>query len=214
VQPLLEVPTLIPYFASAVRGNLYPAILGYVWLNSAELLFAAFAIVQVARWAAEDADGRLELVLSQPRSRPGVIVERIGVTVVAAAAVAAVSAVAVFYASRYQGIALDPGRLATASLMLVLFALAFASAGALLVAWRPRLAVGALGGLAFLGFLDTEVGGLFKFPAWVQDLSPFQLFGTPLVTGLDARNAGLMLMITIVGVGTSILAIQRRDIGT
>ncbi|HVH63664.1 MAG TPA: hypothetical protein VNA65_08685, partial [Candidatus Dormibacteraeota bacterium] len=213
VQPLLNIPALFPYFGRFVRGNLYPNVLGYTWFNFAELLFAAFAIVQVARWSAEDVDGRLELVLSQPRSRAGVVIERMATLVVAATLVAAVSGVALFYASRAQGIELDPQRVASASAMLVPLAVVFAGAGALLAAWRPRAAVGMVGAVAFLGYLDAEVGPLLKWPLWVQDLSPFKLFGTPLVSGLDTRNLALLIAIALAGFGSSILAMQKRDVG-
>ena len=213
IQPLLSIPSLLPYFSAIVRGNIYPAVLGFTWFNFAELLFAAFAISQVARWSGEDTDVRLEALLSQPRSRAGVVVERMAVLVMGAALVAAVSGAAVFYGSRSQGIDLDAQRVAIASLMLVPFAAVFAGAGALLAAWNPRAAVGLLGGLAFLSYLDTEAGPLLKWPAWIQDLSAFKLFGTPLVTGLDTRNLAILLLLALAGLGSSILAIQRRDIG-
>lgn len=214
IQPLLTLPTLVPYFGYVVRGSVYPSVLGYVWFNFAELLFAGFAVAQVAHWAADDTDGRLELTLSQPRSRSSVVVERAAAAAVAATLIAGLSGVAVFYASRAQSIDLDPHGVATASLMLVPFAAVFAGAGALLAAWNPRAAVGVLGALTFLGFLDTEVGPLLKFPAWLVDLSPFKLFGTPLVSGLDGRNLGILLAIALAGLASSILANQRRDVGT
>lgn len=213
MQPLLNLPALFPFLGKIVRANLYPTVLGYTWFNLAELLFAAFAIVQVARWSAEDANGTLELILSQLRSRASVVVERMVSMVIGSALIATVGAFALLYASRAQGIELDAQRVVTASAMLVPLAAAFAAAGALLVAWQPRAAVGLLGAVAFLGYLDTEVGPLLKLPTWVQDLSPFQLFGTPLVSGLDQRNLAILVAICLACLGSSILAMQRRDVG-
>lgn len=213
VQPLLNISSLFPYFSRIVRGNVYSSVLGFTWFNFAELLIAAFAIVQVARWSAEDADGRLEIILSQPRSRAGVVVERMAAMLAGAAVIAAIAAIALFYASRAQGIELDAGRVVTASGMLIPLATAFATAGALLAAWQPRAAVGLLGAVAFLGYLDVDVGPLLDWPSWVLDLSPFKLFGTPLVTGLDGRNLAILIAISLACLGSSILAMQRRDIG-
>jgi ABC-2 type transport system permease protein len=213
IQPLLAVPALLPYFAAIVHGDIYPAVLGFVWYSFAQLLFAAFAITQVARWAADDTDGRLEIVLSQPRSRASVVVERFVTLIVSAAFVAAVSGIAVFYASRSQGIDLDRQHVIAASLMLVPFALIFASAGAVVTAWKPRAAVGLLGAIAFASYLDTEVGPFLKFPLWVQELSAFRLFGTPLSTGVDGHNLAIMLLIATALIGSSILVMQRRDVG-
>jgi hypothetical protein len=98
--------------------------------------------------------------------------------------------------------------------MLVPFALVFAAAGALLAAWNPRAAVGVLGAFAFASYLDAELATIFNLPAWVEDLSAFKLFGTPLLSGVDGRNLALMLLLAAVGVGSSILAMQRRDVGT
>ena len=213
VQVLLSIPTLAPYLSALVRSQIYPGVLGFTWLNLAQLLFAALAIAQVARWAAEDVDGRLEITLSQPVSRAAIVVERMAVLAVTALVIAAVSGLTLFYASQAQGIDLDPGRLVAASLMLVPFALVFAGAGALLAAWNPRAAVGLLGAFAFASYLDTELGAIYRLPLWLQDLSAFKLFGTPLVTGVDWRNVTLMLALAVAGTATSILLMQRRDVG-
>jgi len=213
VQVLLSIPTLRGYLSIFVHQQLYPAVLGYTYYDVAELLFAAFAIAQVARWSAEDTDGRLELFLSEPISRASIVLERMAVLVAGALIVTAVSGVTLFYASHYQGIDLNGQRVAAASLMLVPFALVFAGAGSLLAAWNPRAAVGLVGGFAFVSYLDNELATIYKLPAWVQDLSAFKLFGTPLLTGVDNRSLALMLLLALAGVGTSILLMQRRDVG-
>ena len=213
VQVLLSVPSFLPYLSIFVRTQLYPGVLGFTWFNVAQLLFAGLAITYVARWAAEDSDGRLELTLSQPVSRTALVLERMGVLVAASLVIAGVSGVTLFVASHQQGIDLNTGRVAVASLMLVPFALVFAGAGALLTAWNPRAAVGLLGAFAFASYLDTELGALFKLPGWVQDLSAFKLFGTPLLHGVDWGSLALMLLLAAAGLGGSILAMQRRDVG-
>ncbi len=213
VQVLLSLPAVLPYLSLLVRQQVYPAVLGYTWFNVAQLLFAALAIAYVARWSAEDTDGRLEMMLSEPFSRAAIVIERMAVLVVGGLLIAAVSAGAVYFASRSQGIELNIGRLAIASLMLVPFALVFAGAGSMLAAWNPRAAVGVLGGLAFASYLDNELGAIFNLPLWLRDLSAFTLFGTPLVDGIDARNLTLMLLLALAGVATSILFMQRRDVG-
>ncbi len=213
VNVLLSVPSLLPYLSIFVRQQIYPAVLGYTWLNVAQLLFAALAITHVARWSAEDVDGRLEMTLSQPSSRSAVVVERMAILTVIALVVSAISGAALFVNSHAQGIDLNAERLVAASLMLVPFALVFAGAGALLAAVNPRAAVGVLGAFAFASYLDVELATIFKLPAWLQDLSAFKLFGTPLLTGVDGRSLTLMVALALAGLGSSILLMQRRDIG-
>ncbi len=213
LEPLLSIRTLTPYLLSFAHGDLYGSFLGFMWLGVAELFFAAFAIASVARWSAEDGDGRLELILTNPLSRASVVLERALVVAVGALFVAALSGVVVAYASHAEGIDVDRANLAVATLLLVPFALVFAAAGALLASWSPRAAVGLLGGLAFASYLLHQLGPIFKWPDWVQYLSVFRLYGTPMSSGIDRGGLAVMAAIAIAGFGASILAIRRRDVG-
>ena len=213
IQPLMSIPALTQFFGGFVQGRLYTSFLGFFWLSTAELLFAAFAIAQVARWSAEDSDGRLEIILSQPQSRAIVVVERAVVLAVGAAIIAALSGVAVAIVSHNQGMEVSNQRLAEGSLLLVPFALVFAAAGSVLAAWNPRAAVGLLGAFAFVSYMIAELGPLFKWPAWLQDVSAFKLFGMPLSSGIDRTGLLTMIAIIIVGFGASILLMERRDVG-
>jgi ABC-2 type transport system permease protein len=213
IQPLLSIPALTHFFGGFGGGQLYTSFLGYFWIPIAQLLFAGFAIAQVARWSAEDTDGRLELILSTPQSRAAVVLERAVGLAVGAALVAATSGVAVAVAAHYQAMDLSGERLADGSFLLVPFALVFAAVGAVLAGWNPRAAVGLLGGLAFASYLVAELGPLFGWPAWIQDLSAFKLFGTPLSTGIDRSGLLIMIAIILVGFAGSILLMERRDVG-
>ncbi len=213
VQVLLSIPALNPYLSIFVHQQLYPAVLGYTWFDVAQLMFAAFAITYVARWSAEDGDGRLEMFLSTPQSRAAIVLERIAVLVAASLLVAAVSGLVLFNASHAAGIDLNQRRLVEACLLLVPFALVFAGAGSLLAAWNPRAAVGLLAAFAFASYLDNELATIYHLPAWLQSLSAFKLVGTPLLNGIDGRNLALMLLLALAGLGSSILAMQRRDVG-
>jgi ABC-2 type transport system permease protein len=213
IQPLLSIPALTPFFGGFAGGQLYTSFLGYFWLSFAQLLFAGFAIAQVARWSAEDSDGRLELMLSTPMSRTAVVVERALVLTVGALLIAGVSEIAVLVVSHYQSMDVSTQKVTEASLLLVPFALVFAAAGSVLAAWNPRATVGLLGAIAFTSYLVAEVGPIFKWPGWVQDLSAFKLFGLPLSSGIDRGGLAIMIVIVLVGFGASILVMERRDVG-
>jgi polyether ionophore transport system permease protein len=213
VAPLLSIPQVAIYLRALVHGGIYPSFLGYIWFGAAQLLFAAFAITQVARWCAEDADGRLELILSNPESRWAIVIERAAVLAIGAFFVAAVSATAVGLASHNQAIDVDTTRLAAASLELVPLAMVFGAAGSVLAAWKPRAALGLLGGIAFASYLITELGPFLQLPAWIQDVSAFTLFGSPLAAGIDSSGLTIMLSIVVIGFAASILVLQRRDVG-
>lgn len=214
VQPLLSIPGLATYFAAILHGPVYQAFLSSLWFGVAQLLIAGFAITQVGRWSAEDTDGRLELILSNPVSRTRVVVERALALLLGALIIAAASGVAVGLESHYQSIDLDSARLAEASLMLVPVALVFAAFGALLTARLPRAAVGILGVFAFASYLMLQLGPIFKLPDWVQDLSAFKLYGQPLVQGIDRAGLAILVAIVLAGFSASAVLMQRRDIGS
>ncbi len=213
VQPLLSIPGLATYFAAFIHGAVYPSFLSFIWFGFAQLLMSGFAIAQVARWAAEDTDGRLELILSNPVSRTQVLLERAAVLALGALIIAIVSGVAVGIESHYQSIDLDARRLAEASLLLVPFALVFAAVGALLSARLPRATVGILGAFAFASYLMLQFGPIFDLPAWVQDLSAFKLYGQPLTEGVDQTGLMITLAIAVAGFAASAVVMQRRDVG-
>jgi ABC-2 type transport system permease protein len=213
VQPLLSIPGLATYFAVILHGPIYQAFLSALWFGVAQLLMAGFAITQVGRWSAEDTDGRLELILSNPVSRTRVVIERAVVLTLGALIIAAVSGLAVGLESHYQSIDLDAGRLAEASLMLIPVTLVFAAAGALLAARLPRATVGILGTFAFASYLMLQLGPIFKLPDWVQDLSAFKLYGQPLTEGIDRTGLMIMVAIVLIGFWASAVVMQRRDVG-
>jgi len=213
VKPLLAIPELAPYFAIFVNGNIYASFLGFIWFGFAQLLMAGFAITQVARWTAEDSDGRLELVLSNPVSRARVVLERLIALTLGALIIAAVSGIAVGIEAHYQSIDLNHRRLAEASLLFVPFTLVFGAVGALLASRIPRATVGILGAFAFASYLTVQLGPIFKVPVWVQDVSAFKLYGQPLTTGVDQTGLVVMLVIVIAGLVASAMVMERRDIG-
>ena len=213
VQPLLAIPGLAGYFAAFIHGDVYASFLSFIWFAFAELLMAGYAIAEVARWSAEDTDGRLELILSNPVSRTRVVIERAVVLGFGALVIAAVSGLAAGVESHYQGIDLESGSLAEASLLLVPFTLLFGAVGALLAARLPRATTGILGIFAFASYLMLQLGPIFKLPDWVQNLSAFKLYGQPLAQGVDSTGLTIMLAIVLGGFVASAVAIQKRDVG-
>jgi ABC-2 type transport system permease protein len=206
-----STPSLSPYLR-ALPGDVHIVLLALIWSSFAQALVAILAISSVSRWAAEDSSGVLELQLAEPVHRWGVLAERaveltLTVTVMSFVAMALILALA-----PAEGIAIDVGRLVDATLLLVPFALTFAAAGALLAGWRPRAAVVVLSTIAVISYLVFELGPLFKWPSWADNLSVFQLYGTPLITPVFVGGLIAMLAIVIVGFGAAGVALARRDV--
>ena len=214
VDPLLTIPGLARYFEAFIHGDVYLSFLGFIWLSFTQLILAGFAVAQVARWSAEDTDGRLELILSNPVPRVGVVVERVAVLAVQVLVLAAVSATAVGIESHYQSIELDRGRIVAATLLLVPFTLVFGVIGALLASRIPRATVALVGVFVFASYLITQLGPIFKLPSWIQSASAFKLYGQPLTTGVDQTGLVIMLVIVAAGLVASAIVMEHRDIGT
>lgn len=214
VRPLLQLQRLQPFINLVIKGDLYPSFVGYLWFDVAELLFAGYALAQVARWAAEDGDGRLELTLSNPFSRTAVVLERALVVIAGALAIALASAAVVHAQSQREAIDIAFSRLLTASMLLVPFVTFLAAIGAVLCALLPRAAVGVLAAFVIAGYFTTQLGPIFKWPAVVLDLSPFHLYGHPLTDGVDGTGLAVMMLVTLVGFAAAAFLMQRRDVAS
>jgi ABC-2 type transport system permease protein len=212
MQDLLALPRGLPGLPQYIFV-LYAQVLGQTWFDVALLMSVALVFAFVARWTAEDRDGRLEAALSAPYSRSGVVLERLGALAFAAAALAALGGLAVAFTSRAENLALDPTHLAGACLLLVLFSVVLGAAGSLLTSSVPRAAPALFGALLLAAYLDDQIGGPLGLPRWAQDISPFRLVGAPLANGVDGRSTALLILLTLAVAGSSILAMQRRDVG-
>ena len=202
------LPSVRPYIF--VR---YSLILDETWFDTATLLFAALAFAFVARWAAEDRDGRLGTTLSAPITRAALVIERLAALGLTAAALAVLGGLAVVVMSSWVNLALDSKRLAVACILLAAFGFVLGSMGSLLTAWAPKAAGALLGGVLLAAYLDDQIGGAIGLPAWAQQISPFRLVADPLSNGVDAHSFALLVALAVAGIGSSILLFQRRDVG-
>jgi putative exporter of polyketide antibiotics len=129
------------------------------------------------------------------------------------ATIAVAGTVAGWLGARAQAIALPTGDLALAAALLLPFGLSFGAAGAALAGWRPRLALVGLGAAIAVSFFLLEFGIVFEWPAWLLRLSVFDLYGTPLVTGVWWPGLTSLVILTVAGFGIAAATLQRRDIG-
>ncbi len=212
VDNLLSLPGMRAFLTHG-SSDPYRGFISVVWFGIAQLVLAGFAIHLVSGWASDDTEGMLEMVLSKPEHRVGVIVERATMAVVAIAIAVAVGSLATSAAAAASGVSLDAAGVFRASWLLIPLALTFAAAGAAASAWWPRAAVGVLGMLAFLSYIANEIAPLMSWPTWVADLSVFQLYGMPYSAGISWTGLWAMLGIVVVGFGLATLLMQRREVG-
>lgn len=212
MQDLLALPRGLPGLHQYLF-TFFSAVLSQMWFDVTALLFVGLVFVFARCWASEDRNGRLEAELSAPYSRSALIVERLAALAVTAMVLAAAGGLGVGLTSLVLDLNLDVTRLVEACALLVLFAVVFGAVGLLLTSWVSRAATTALGAVALASYLDDQVGAALQLPGWAQSLSPFRLVDAPLVNGVDGRNLAILVLLTLAVVGSSILLMQRHDVG-
>lgn len=213
VDSAIGLPGMREFLTHGSGGDPYRGFIAAFWFGIAQLLLAGLAVHLVAGWASDDTEGILTAVLSAPVPRWSVIAERAAAATVAILVVVVVGSVAATLMSAAIGTTLDAGAVVRASWVLVPYGLTYAAAGAALSAHFPRAAIGVLGAVAFLGFLDFELAPLLKWPDWVANLSVQQLYGTPFLTGVFWNGLWLMLAVVVAGFGLAAVLLQRREVG-
>ena len=212
VDAFRSIPGLTQY-VSALGLTGYSEFVGIIWFGTALLIIAVFVVVQVNGWAADDGEGRLELVLAQPVSRTRVVLERVASLLVAVAIIAALSTLVVYVTANANGVEMPAGRTARAGLLMLPVAFALGGVGLALVGWRPRLAVVVLGVVTAISYFTEQFAPIFNAPAWVQRTSVFALYGLPLSRD-DWPGTGILLGIGAAGTAIAITAMRRRDVGS
>jgi ABC-2 type transport system permease protein len=190
----------------------YSSFIGVIWFSILSLILSIYVIAQVAAWSADDAEGRLAVVLSAPISRTRVVLERLAVLLLGCAIVLAIASIVTYVEATAQSIDIDAGRFAlwTALILGVVFALA--AVGHLVASWRPRVAVIALSAVAVWSYFIQQFGPLFEWPDAVRNLSLYSLYGTPMADVNWGGIAGLV-GVGIVGTVSTLRAMQTRDVG-
>jgi ABC-2 type transport system permease protein len=176
-------------------------------------LLTAFALTQANRWAADEEEGRLELLLATPRSRPSVILARFAALTTALLLLAGLLLAAVAGAAAASGLAVDGGRLVEAVLGMVPLALVVAAVGYLLSGWlRTAAMTGVLSTLLVASYAVTFLAALVELPSAVLQLSIFEQYGTPLVSGLRMPNTLGILAVTVAALALATIRFARKDI--
>ena len=206
-----DIPAMQVYLERAGIGG-YADVVGVIWFSTALLLIAIFVVAQVNSWAADDAEGRLEMVLAAGASRTRIVFERIAALLVAGTIVATVSSAGVYIAATVFDIPVPGDRLVIATALVLPVVFALGSFGHALVGWRPRLAVLLVAAVAVISYFTLEFTPLFAWPDWVGRTSFFVLYGTPMTT-VDWGGAATLMAIGIGGTGLALVSMLRRDVG-
>ncbi len=178
------------------------------------LMLMAFAVTQANRWAADEEDGRQELVLATPQSRLTVLLARFGALTTATVIIGVLTLAATALASAASGLALDGGNLAAATLSIIPLGLLIAALGYLFSGWlRSAIDTGLLSFLLVIWFFITFIGPGLNWPDATLRLSVFYYYGTPLLHGLSLLDMLGVLAVAVVALVLASMRFVRKDIG-
>jgi len=178
------------------------------------LLLMAFAVTQANRWSADEEDGQLELVLSTPQPRLGVLLGRFAALTTATVIIGVLTLAATALASLATGLKLDWGNLAAATLSIIPLGLLIAAIGYLLSGWlRTAVDTGLLSFLLVIWFFISYIGPELNWPDVTLRLSAFYYYGTPLLHGLPLVDMFGVLAVSVVALALASVRFVRKDIG-
>lgn len=176
------------------------------------LLVAAYAVVLVASWTAEENEGRLELPLSSPVSRPRFLLSYFGVAIVAAALMIGLLG-SIFALSTWAfNIPVNAGNAVVAFFGLWIVAVIIEAIGYILAAFGPSWAVAVTAGIVILSYLSDVLKDALKLPDAVSNLSVFSQYGRPLAEGLHWTPQLVMLALSVLFIVIAVMRFRQRDI--
>ena len=206
-------PNLSSTFATIFKGYDLTSAGGWLQLYAQLLLIAAgfAATTFVSKWASDERDGRLEMILATPMARA-----RWAVSGGIAALVAIVVMTALFAAGIGLGAAsggVAAGDAVIGSAVLGIYAAAIVGIGvAVGGVWRTSLAAEIAAVVVLATYLIDLVAPPLNLPDWVHQLALTAHLGQPMVGRWDPFGIGACLVIAVGGIAIGAWGMRRRDI--
>ncbi len=191
--------TILQNIGGGKASGLNALILGAMF-ELMPVLLMAFAVTQVNKWASDEEDGRLEIILSTPHSRAVVLLGRFGALATATVIVGGVTLLSAGISASVGGVALDSTYLVEATLGMIPLGLLIAAIGYLAPGW--------LRSAADISFVGSDL----KWPEATLRLSPFYYYGTPLLHGLNGGDIIVVVAAAAIALALGTLRFARKDI--
>ena len=177
------------------------------------LLLMAFAVTQASKWASDEEDGRLELVLATPQPRLQVLLGRFAALATATITISVVTLGVAALTLNATGLSIDGGNLTAATLSIIPMGLLMAALGYLFAGWlRAAVDTGLLSFLLVIWFLISFVGPELNWPEVTLRLSPFYYYGTPILHGLPLWDMLGVLAVAVAALAVASVRFARKDI--
>jgi ABC-2 type transport system permease protein len=176
------------------------------------LAVSLFACAQIGAARHEEAEERLETLLSLPVSRRGWLGGRLLLGTCGAATISLAAGLFTWAGAATQGVSISLPRMIEAGANCLPAALLFLGIAALAYAIVPRASAAIAYGVVTVTFLWQLSGSLLGAPKWLVDLTPFAHVGLVPAQSFKLGAAVIMLgLAALAGLG-AIWLFQRRDL--
>ena len=176
------------------------------------LAVSLFVCAQIGAARHEEAEERLETLLSLPVARRRWLGGRLLLAACGAFAVSLTAGVFSWAGAESGGVSISLARMLEAGANCLPVALLFLGIAALTYALLPRASAGIAYGLVTVAFLWDLFGSVLGAPKWLVNLTPFEHIG--LVPAQSFRLAAAVVMLALAGLASlaALWAFRRRDL--
>ena len=206
-------PNLSSTFSAIFKGYNLTSAGGWLQLYVQLLLIAAGfgAATFVSKWASDEQDGRLELLLATPMGRARWAVSGGIAALLATVAMTVLFAAGIGLGAVSGGVAL--GDAITGSAVLGLYAAAIVGVGVAVGGiWRTSIAAEIAAIVVLVTYLIDLVAPPLNLPDWIHQLALTAHLGQPMVGRWDPAGIAACLVIAVGGILIGAWGVTRRDI--
>ncbi len=176
------------------------------------LAISLFMCAQIGAVRHEEADERLETLLSLPVSRRRWLGGRLALATASAIALSLTAGLLAWAGARSGGVSISLTGMLEAGANCLPVALMFLGIAALAYAILPRAAPGLSYGLVTIAFLWELFGSLLSVPKWLVEATPFAHVGLVPAQPFRFDAALLMLAVAVCSALAATWVFQRRDL--
>lgn len=176
------------------------------------LVISVFACAQVGMARHEEAEQRLETLLSLPVARRRWFAGRLVLAAIGAAAISLTAGLLAWVGAESGGASISFAKMVEAGLNCLPVALLFLGVAALAYAIVPRASAAIAYTVLTVAFLWDLVGSLLGVPKWLVELTPFTHIGLVPAQPFRASDAAIMLGIAAASSLLAAWVFTRRDL--
>jgi ABC-2 type transport system permease protein len=176
------------------------------------LVISVFACAQIGMARHEEAEQRLETLLSLPVARRRWLGGRMALAACAAAAISLTAGLLAWVGAESGGASISLGKMIEAGANCLPVAFLFLGLAALAYAIVPRASSAIAYGLLSVAFLWDLVGSLLGVPKWLVELTPFTHIGLVPAQPFRVGDAAIMLAIAAACALAAAWVFARRDL--